>query len=193
MAGARHVLDGTLGGGGHAQALLEADDVRSVIGVDRDPEAIAAAETRLERCARTGRFSAHRGNYAELGAVDAVSEERFDGILLDLGISSHQIDASDRGFTFRQGALLDMRMGPDAATDAASWIATATERELATAFHDYGDEPHASRLGREIVRRRGNRPLVTSDDLVGAIRGGASAPAPDPATSRGCSRRCGLR
>src|SRR5207248_2469309 len=87
------------------------------------------------------------------------------------GISSHQIDAEDRGFTFRQGARLDMRMGADAPVDAATLLNTADVGTLASVFREYGDEPRAMRLAKEIARRRDREPFRTSDDLVGAIRG----------------------
>ena len=168
------VLDGTLGGGGHSHALLEAGVAR-VVGVDRDPEALRAARERLADQIAAGRFVSYQGNYAALGAVPELDGVKFDGILLDLGISSHQIDDPSRGFTFREGAPLDMRMGDDADRSAAELLAEESEGELARIFREYGDEPRAGRLAREIVRRRGNRPLLTSDDLVGAIRGALGA------------------
>jgi 16S rRNA (cytosine1402-N4)-methyltransferase len=170
LAGAPLVLDGTLGGGGHAAALLSAG-VGRVIGLDRDPDAIAAASARLADAAAEGRFAAVSGNYADVDALPALRDLAFNGILLDLGISSHQIDDAARGFSFREGAPLDMRMGADAPQTAAELLDSADERELAQLFRDYGDEPRAARLAREVVRRRATRPFVTSDDLVGAIRG----------------------
>jgi 16S rRNA (cytosine1402-N4)-methyltransferase len=169
LSGAQLVLDGTLGGGGHSAALLAAG-VPRVIGVDRDPDALAAAATRLSDAVAGGRFAAWRGNYADLDAISSLDRLLFDGILLDLGISSHQIDDAARGFSFREGAPLDMRMGADTEPSAAELLNEATDRELAAIFRDYGDEPRAARLAREVVRRRGTRPFVTSDDLVGAIR-----------------------
>ena len=165
----RVVLDGTLGGGGHSAALLDAG-VSRVIGVDRDPDALAAALARLSEAAADGRFTALRGNHASLEELP-LSGLRFDGILLDLGISSHQIDDATRGFSFREGAPLDMRMGRDAARSAADVLNDADEPTLTSMFRDYGDEPRAGRLAREVMRRRGTRPFVSSDDLVGAIRG----------------------
>ena len=94
----------------------------------------------------------------------------FDGILLDLGVSSHQLDDASRGFTFREGAPLDMRMGDDAAMDAATWLATSEVPALAQAFREWADEPKAMRLARVIEKRRANAPLLVSNDLVGAIR-----------------------
>ena len=165
---AKSVLDGTLGGGGHAAALLESG-AQHVTGIDRDPEAVATARARLERFEREGRFRAMLGNYADLADIDA-GEQHFDGILLDLGISSRQIDAEARGFTFREGAPLDMRMESEGVT-AADLLNTLDERQLASIFKSFGDERRAGRLAREIVRRRATEPFVTSDDLVRAIRG----------------------
>lgn len=169
LDGARRVLDGTLGGGGHSQALLERGAM--VTGIDRDPQAIAMARARLASWEETGRFRAFLGNYADLDQIGALDGERFDGILIDLGISSHQIDSTERGFSFREGAPLDMRMGGDARMDAADLLNEADEDEVERILRDFADEPRARRLAREIVRRRENRPFVTSDDLVGAIRG----------------------
>lgn len=163
------VLDCTLGGGGHSAALLDAGS--RVIAVDRDPSALAAARARLADAARAGRFTAHAGNYAHLDRIDALAGVRFDGILLDLGISSHQIDATERGFSFRAGAALDMRMGEDAPADAATLLNAAPVEELARIFRDYGDERHALRLAREVARRRERRAFAVADDLVDAIRG----------------------
>jgi 16S rRNA (cytosine1402-N4)-methyltransferase len=94
----------------------------------------------------------------------------FDGILLDLGVSSHQVNAEERGFTFRPGAPLDMRMRPDAPVTAALLLNESSEADLAAIFRDFGDFPRAGRLAREIVRRRSRAAFATSDDLVGAIR-----------------------
>jgi 16S rRNA (cytosine1402-N4)-methyltransferase len=163
------VLDCTLGGGGHSLALLEAG-VESVVAVDRDPQALAAASERLAQFGELGRFSAIQSNFAAIDNNPALEGIRFDGILLDLGISSHQIDESDRGFTFRPRAPLDMRMGTDAPMDAAAVLNTEDEQTLTSIFRNFGDEPRAGRLAREIVRRRANVPFATSDDLVGAIR-----------------------
>jgi 16S rRNA (cytosine1402-N4)-methyltransferase len=162
------VLDGTLGGGGHSAALLDAG-VSRVIGIDRDPDALAAASARFAQEVPE-RFAAYQGNYADLGAIAALSDLRFTGILLDLGISSHQIDDASRGFSFREGAPLDMRMGSDAPRTAAGLLNEADEDELFRIFRDYGDEPRAGRLAREVVRRRETIPFATSDDFVGAIR-----------------------
>ena len=173
LANAHHVLDGTLGGGGHTAALLEQG--ARVTGIDRDPEAIEAARRRLELHEAAGRFRAYRGNFASIHEIRALDAVTFDGILLDLGVSSHQIDAEERGFTFREGAPLDMRMGDDGSPSAADLLATADEAELARIFREYADEPKGGRIAREVVRRRQTRPFATSDDFVGAIRGALGA------------------
>lgn len=171
LAACPSVLDGTLGGGGHAEALLESG--HRVVGVDRDPRALAEATRRLERFVADGRFEAVEGNHDAIDEVPALEGRRFDGILLDLGVSSHQLDDEGRGFSFRPGVALDMRMeGADAATDgtAADLLNTADERELERIFRAFGDEPKARRLAREVVQRRARHPFAVSDDLVGAIR-----------------------
>ena len=169
LAGAHSVLDGTLGGGGHSLALLEGG--ASVTAVDRDPEAIAAAHRRLASYEEAGRFRTALGNYADLDDIPTLRGLDFDGILLDLGVSSHQLNDPARGFSFREGVPLDMRMGTDAYRDAATLLATSDEAELGAIFREYADERRAMRLAREIVRRRATRPFTVSDDLVGAIRG----------------------
>jgi 16S rRNA (cytosine1402-N4)-methyltransferase len=179
LAGAKRVLDGTLGGGGHSAALLAAG--ATVTGLDRDPDALAAARERLREYEEAGQFVAVQGNFANVDEIEALDGARFDGILLDLGVSSHQLDALERGFSFREGAPLDMRMaGASAPVSAATLLATAEERELGRIFREYADEPRAMRLAREIVRRRGSGSMATSDDLVGAIRG-ALGPRTGPA------------
>jgi len=179
LAEAHTVLDCTLGGGGHSAAFLEKGKI--VTGVDRDPRALAAARERLTEYERDGRFRALLTNYAELEAGGLEPEARFDGILLDLGVSSHQFDDVDRGFTFREGAPLDMRMGTDADVDAAELLNTIDEVDLSALLRAYADEPRAARLAREIIRRRERRPFVTADDLVDAIRAvlGPRSGAPD--------------
>lgn len=169
LRGCAHVLDGTLGGGGHALLLLEQG--ARVTALDRDPEAIAAARARLHEYEVSSRFRALLGNYADLDGVPELGSARFDGILLDLGVSSHQLDDPRRGFSFREGAPLDMRMGDDALLTAADWLNETPELELLRVFREYGDERRAARLAREVVRRRATRPFAISDDFVGAIRG----------------------
>lgn len=169
FAAARSALDCTLGGGGHALAMLESG-VEHVTAIDRDVEAIAAARARLAPYEQAGRLTVVQGNYADAATLPGVADASFDAILADLGISSRQVDAGERGFSFREGAPLDMRMGPDVTHTAAELLNDLPEDELRQVFREYGDEPKAGRLAREVVRRRMNRPFVTSDDLVGAIR-----------------------
>lgn len=178
LRNAKSVLDGTLGGGGHSEALLESG-VERVVGVDRDPAAVVAARVRLEPFEQTGRFRAVLANYADIDAAPELRDATFDGILLDLGVSSRQFDAPERGFTFRTGAPLDMRMGSEGDT-AADLLNARDARALATIFREYADERQAARLAREIVRRRSSQPFRTSDDLVRAIRG-ALGPRTGPA------------
>lgn len=168
MEGASNLLDCTLGGGGHSAALLESG-IR-VTGIDRDPRALSAARERLTDYERAGAFRALLGNYAGLEEAGLAYSELFDGILLDLGVSSHQFDDLARGFTFREGAPLDMRMGDDTGIGAGELLNTIDEVDLSALLRAYADEPRAARLAREIVRRRERRPFATADDLVDAIR-----------------------
>jgi 16S rRNA (cytosine1402-N4)-methyltransferase len=165
---ARHVLDGTLGGGGHAAALLERGV--QVTALDRDPAAVATASERLRPYIEQSTLRVVEGNFADVDELPTLAGDRFDGILLDLGVSSHQVDEEGRGFTFRRGAPLDMRMGTDASQTAADFLNKASEEDLAQALRDYADEPRARRMASEIVRRRRQARFATSDDLVGAIR-----------------------
>jgi 16S rRNA (cytosine1402-N4)-methyltransferase len=165
---ARNILDCTLGGGGHSAALLASG--ADVTAIDRDPQAITEARERLSQYEVEERFRVILGNFAEADRLLPHAHQKFDGILADLGVSSHQFDDEMRGFTFRQGSRLDMRMNDASGASAADILNESSEEELSRLFREYGDEPKARRLAREIVRRRGNRPFETSDDLVGAIR-----------------------
>jgi len=169
LSGAEQVLDCTLGGGGHSEALLASGS--SVVALDRDEAAISEARKRLAPYEASGRFLALRGNFGEIDRIPELEGRLFDAILADLGVSSHQIDADDRGFSFRPGALLDMRMDRRSTTTAAELLNTLDESDLSQIFRDYGDEPRANRLAREIVRRRDRKAMHVSDDLVDAIRG----------------------
>jgi len=162
FAGCTRILDGTVGGGGHAARLAAAG--ARILAFDRDPEAVRAAGRELGAAALV-----REGDYADAAADPDVAAFRPDGVLLDLGVSSPQLDEPARGFSFRPGTPLDMRMGPAGPT-AADWLAGAPEAELAAAFRDWADERRARALAREIVRRRARGPFETSDDLVGAIR-----------------------
>ncbi len=168
LGASQAILDCTLGGGGHSAALLALG--AQVTAIDRDPDAVRVARDRLAAYEAAGRFRVILGNFAEADSLLPDRSQQFDGILADLGVSSFQFDDAERGFTFREGAPLDMRMDSGADSDAAALLNSAEEAELAQIFRDYGDEPKARRLAKEVVRRRQTREFRTSDDLVGAIR-----------------------
>lgn len=160
-------FDGTLGGGGHTEAILQKGAEARVVGVDQDPEALAEAGARLARYG--DRFTALRGNFADV--IEAVAEP-LAGALLDLGVSSRHIDAQERGFSFRSGTPLDMRMGglSDTGTrNAADLLNEAPESELADIFYHFGEERRSRRLAAEVVRRRQARPFATADDFLDAM------------------------
>ncbi len=162
------ILDGTLGGGGHTEAMLARWPHCKVIGVDRDPDAVKAARVRLEPYADRIRILEMRFDRALNDAL--VKKEGLNGALLDLGVSSWQLDEHHRGFAFRRGSPLDMRMGgAGEGPSAADILNSLAEDELARVFREYGEEPRAKRLAKEVVKRRIQRPLATSDDLVAAL------------------------
>jgi 16S rRNA (cytosine1402-N4)-methyltransferase len=168
------VIDGTVGMGGHAEAVLSRTgaDVR-LLGLDVDPEAIARAAARLVSFGERARL--HRESFRRLAAVAAVEGiARARSILLDLGVSSHQLDESDRGFSFRRDEPLDMRLDPTRGETAADLLNQLPEADLAGLILEHGDEAHARRIARAIVRRR---PLATTADLVAAVRAGVPRPA----------------
>jgi len=171
--GAQTILDCTLGGGGHSAALLAIG--ADVTAMDRDPNAVAAARERLAAEEAAGRFRIILGNFAEADRLLPHQRQKFEGILADLGVSSHQIDEASRGFSFREGAPLDMRMDPAAGLTAADLLNTLEESELVTVLRDYADEIRARSLAREIVRRRRTAQFESSGDLVRAIRGALGA------------------
>ena len=161
--GATRVVDGTLGDGGHSAAFIAGG--ATVLGIDRDPAAIARAEARVG----SERLTTVRGSTYAPEVLDRVRKFRPDLILLDLGVSSRQLDDDALGFSFRPGGVLDMRMS-GAGQSAADVLNTWDEEDLAGAFADWGDERRARPLAREVARRRGRAPFATSDDLVNAIR-----------------------
>jgi len=163
-AGATRAVDGTAGGGGHTAILLGAG--ARVLAIDRDPEALGAARDRLGDAGVEWLASP----FGAPAALERVRLFRPDRILLDLGVSSHQLDAEGRGFTFRPGAPLDMRMTPDAGVSAADILNTWGEERLGETFAEDADEPRARKLARIVVRRRQRDPFLTSDDFVNAIR-----------------------
>jgi 16S rRNA (cytosine1402-N4)-methyltransferase len=165
LAGCARVLDATIGGAGHAVRLAQAG--ATIFGIDQDPAAVAAAGAALGPPHVITRL-----NFADAAADPDVRAFAPDGILLDLGVSSPQLDDESRGFTFREGAPLDMRMTGTEGPTAAEWLSRADAAELAVAFREGADvpPPRAGALAREIVRRRARAPLATSDDLVNAVR-----------------------
>jgi 16S rRNA (cytosine1402-N4)-methyltransferase len=160
------IIDGTLGGGGHSKLLL-ATGVR-VLGIDRDPEALAHARVRLAKFG--DRFTTWEGNFADLAEIPALQAgARADGILLDLGVSSRQLDSAPRGFSFQREGPLDMRMGPSSRRTAADIVNTSPEAELVRMFFEVGEEPKARRIAAAIVKRRAARPFETTTDLAACI------------------------
>jgi 16S rRNA (cytosine1402-N4)-methyltransferase len=158
-------FDGTVGGGGHSEAILSRGEEARVIAVDQDREAHAEAGPRLSRFGDRVRLV--HANFAEAAAALA---EPLNGALLDLGVSSHQIDEERRGFSFRPAVPLDMRMSAEPGVQtAADLLNELAEVELADVFYRYGEERRSRRLAAEIVRRREDRPFRTSDDLMAVM------------------------
>jgi 16S rRNA (cytosine1402-N4)-methyltransferase len=163
LGGRGTVVDLTLGAGGHAEALLESG-VGRLIGVDRDPEAVAIASGRLARFGE--RFVAVRARFSEVPV-----ENRVDGVLYDLGVSSMQLERPERGFAFRLHGRLDMRMGgsEDDEASAMELVNTASEEELARIVYEYGEERRSRRVAAAIVRARRREPIETTDELAGIV------------------------
>lgn len=156
-------MDGTIGGAGHAVGILRAiGDAGWLWGIDRDGAALKVAAERLE--AFTGRFELRKGGFDRM--AEWVPEGGADGVLLDLGVSSPQLDHAERGFSFQQEGPLDMRMDRDQALTAADVVNTTPVEELARVFAEYGEEPKAMRLARLIEEERRARPLRTTLDLA---------------------------
>lgn len=160
------VVDGTLGAGGHAEALLEAIlPDGHLYGIDRDPHALELAGARLARFGQA--FVPLRGRHEDLARLlDGVGVDAVDAILLDLGLSSMQIDRPERGFSFREDGPLDMRMDPDAGTTAADVIAELDEEELRRLLWTRGEERNGRRIARAIVREREIAPIRTTRRLA---------------------------
>jgi 16S rRNA (cytosine1402-N4)-methyltransferase len=162
-------VDGTVGGGGHAEAILENTAPDGIlIGIDADSDALGAAEKRLARFGE--RTILVKGNFADMERI--LSEKKIgmvDGMLLDLGVSSHQLDTADRGFSFSQDAPLDMRMDQTRAASAADLVNTLPWQELARIIRDYGEERMAGRIARAIVKERTLSPIRTTTDLARVV------------------------
>ena len=162
-------IDGTFGRGGHSALVLSRlSETGSLMGIDKDPEAITCA---AERFGSESRFSIERGSFAEM---QAFVEQRgllgkVDGVLLDLGVSSPQLDDPARGFSFMADGPLDMRMNPDVGESAAEWIARAGDKEIADVLYTYGEERHSRRMARAIIAEREIEPITTTGRLAKII------------------------
>ena len=162
-------IDATVGGGGHASRILEAADPGGrLLGIDADPRALERSRQRLARFG--DRVTLHRSNFEAMGTI--APEAGFgavDGILMDLGVSSQQLDDDDRGFSFRSSETLDMRFDTTRGVPARQVIATYDEVALTSLFRRYGEEPHARRIARVIVAERARRPIETPAQLAAVI------------------------
>ena len=172
------LVDGTLGMGGHTEGALERFEGLTVIGIDRDPQAIELASARLERFGT--RFRAVHTTYDNIDT--AVEEQlgagaRVDGVLMDLGVSSLQLDEADRGFAYSKDAPLVASIRMSSGQSAADLLATATEGELIRVLRTYGEEKFAPRIARLIIRRRDDAPITRTGELVDIIREAIPAPA----------------
>ena len=163
-------LDCTFGGGGHTRAILTAASETQVIALDRDPSAQARAERWREEFA--GRFALIDRDFGRLGEIPTTG---FDGIIFDLGVSSFQFDAVERGFSFRTDAPADMRMDPRAGVPASRWLETATEEMLVRAIRDYGEETHWRRVVKALLAARGSGALTRTVSLAATIAGAIPA------------------
>jgi 16S rRNA (cytosine1402-N4)-methyltransferase len=170
-AGAK-ILDGTFGGGGHTRALLSAAEGVSLVAIDRDPDARKRAQLVTDEFG--DRFRFYPMNFGDLADLD---ESGFDGILFDFGLSSFQLDQTERGFSFRFDAPVDMRMNPDAGISAAEFLETADEESLVRAVRNYGEEKRWRRVVQAIVEARGTGRLQRTHSLAALI---AEAVGPTP-------------
>ena len=168
-------VDGTLGGGGHALEVCRLlSDKGRLIGIDQDGEAIAAAQERLKEF--KDRVTFLRSNYCTMVTeLEKLGITSVDGILLDLGVSSHQLDDAERGFAYRVDAPLDMRMDTRQALTAADVVNTYSEQELARILREYGEERFAGRIAKRIAAQRSVHPIETTGELSELIRGAIPA------------------
>ncbi|MDC4233075.1 16S rRNA (cytosine(1402)-N(4))-methyltransferase RsmH [Actinomyces sp. B33] len=171
------LVDATLGMGGHAEAALTRFPDLRLIGIDRDPQALALASERLALF--DDRFTPVHATYDRIdeAVADHGRDGAVDGVLMDLGVSSLQLDETDRGFSYAHDAPLDMRMDPTSGPSAADLLATADERELTRILRSYGEERFAPRIARLIVRARDERPLTRTGQLVDLVKEAIPAPA----------------
>jgi len=171
-------VDATLGAGGHAAAILARSSPDGfVLGIDRDKEILGLAATRL--AAYAGRFALVHGNFGELSAIlTRAARGLVDGLLIDLGLSSLQLDLPERGFSFRSDAPLDMRMDRSEQGTALDLVATASEEELADIIYRYGEERKSRRIARAIRRERELGGALTTQRLAGAVAGAVGGRGP---------------
>ncbi|MEP7059026.1 MAG: 16S rRNA (cytosine(1402)-N(4))-methyltransferase RsmH [Caldimonas sp.] len=179
-------VDGTYGRGGHSRLLLARLSARGrLVAIDRDPQAVAAATSGAEPI-DDPRFSIHHVSFGRMkSTLAALGVERVDGVLLDLGVSSPQIDDPERGFSFRFDGPLDMRMDPTRGESAAEFLQRADERHIAEVIRDYGEERFAVQVAKALVaRREGGRPVRTTRQLSEVVAGAVKTrePGQDPAT-----------
>ncbi|SHE96944.1 16S rRNA (cytosine1402-N4)-methyltransferase [Microbulbifer donghaiensis] len=161
-------IDGTFGRGGHSAAILQRlNESGHLLGVDKDPQAIDYAH---ERFANEKRFAIWHGSFADMDEAAAERAGQVTGILLDLGVSSPQLDQAERGFSFMQDGPLDMRMDTSRGISAAEWVNTEAEAELARVFKEYGEERFARRMAAAIVRRRAEKPFERTLDLAEVVK-----------------------
>ena len=164
-----HYVDGTLGGGGHAEAILErsAPDGK-VLGIDGDAQALARVERRLAKAVQDGRLVLVHGNFAELARIadEAGFMSSVDGVLLDLGFSSYQMEDPERGFSFSTDGPLDMRLDQSQGLSAADLVNSASEQELADIFWRYGEETRSRQIAWRIVRERARDPITRTTQLA---------------------------
>lgn len=159
-------IDGTCGGGGHSSEIAKRLSGGTLVGIDRDPDAVKAAS---ERLAPYG-FKVAKGNYSDIREIARENGiTAADGILLDLGVSSHQLDTEERGFSYHGNAPLDMRMSQEGQT-AADLVNTLAEDELSRILFEYGEEKFSRRIAGEIVRRRAAKPIETTEELADIVR-----------------------
>ncbi len=160
----QQIIDATVGGGGHAKGLLERLPDAQLLGIDRDDMAIAAASQNLASFKK--RVTIRKGVFSDMKAIAAsIGWNHADAVLMDIGVSSPQIDNSERGFSFRMDGPLDMRMNRDDTMTAAILLNTASQDELETIIRDYGEEHKARFIAHEIVKRREKKPFETTAEL----------------------------
>jgi len=167
-------VDGTLGGGGHSSRLLAQSDGAKLIGIDRDTEALAASKKRLAEFG--DRVIYHHGNYSQIKEIlKNYNIDKIDGAILDLGVSSYQLDNAERGFSYNHNARLDMRMDQSQAKSAYDVINGYDKFQLAKIFRDYGEEKFAMRIAEKIDNFRQTKPVETTFELAELIKEGIPA------------------